>query len=94
VHKNIDDTCCRCPGIRHHLLRDQTHRQPESARRDDEISEITESRNKIGDQVDGAEGVRDYKKDQCFGIPGRTLLSLVHAHGLSVDSALPCRLYY
>ena len=54
-----------------HLGWDQPNCQPDSARRDDQVIEVAENGNEIGDQINRAERMRHNEKDQRFCIPGR-----------------------
>src|SRR5690242_6336811 len=64
--------CCDCSSFCQHLGWNQSNGEPESAGCDDEIIKITKYRNKIGNEVNRAEGMCHHKKDQSLCIPRGT----------------------
>ena len=66
----LDDSLRLVTALREDLLRDQPDDEHDPERNEDQVVEIPQDGDEIGDQVDRGEGVADHDKGQGLRIPG------------------------
>lgn len=73
------------PAYLHYFFRNELERQEHAQGDEQQIVQVTEHGDEVGDQIDWAEGIRHHQCGPGFGVPGRARVAVRQIEGIRVS---------